>query len=88
MTQQEIIDKQNEYRSVIANFESSILTKQSQMSQYEIDSQEWNQLNDEVLSLEESVMHTKKIIGENIKKIINFKIIYFLMSLLSTLQVS
>jgi hypothetical protein len=65
MTQQEIIDKQNEYRSVIANFESSILTKQSQMSQYEIDSQEWNQLNDEVLSLEESVMHTKKIIGEN-----------------------
>lgn len=63
MTEQEVINKVNEYKSLITTFETDRDNKISQRDSYSVDSEEYENLSNEIVVLEGKITATKMVIG-------------------------
>ena len=63
MTEQDVINKVNEYKSLITTFETDRDNKISQRDSYSVDSSEYENLTNEINVLEGKINSTKFIIG-------------------------
>lgn len=63
MTEQDVTNKVNEYKSLITTFETDRDSKISQRDSYSVDSSEYENLSNEINELNGKINATKSVIG-------------------------